>query len=360
MFIGHFPSFAQAEKDYTFVVGNWRGQAHYHEDGRFRSCTMFAPYKSGSEVFFVVDEKLVWALGINNENWTLFPGDDKKISMQIDLDEPVIGDAKVLSRNGFSIQFRDHQDILDNIKRGYQMIIRMEDFKARFELKGTSRAIPQLLDCALIRRNHIASPNRNPRRPQDTVEPKKKANLDAPDAEPKSRKSLQNPLLSNLKGKRVKREKAIDVVTSLFKRKGITLPKFLTPNEHPFPGYDVMWRANTVLWGVLILRDASSVNIDKLVGQIIGKDAALCSQEFASAKKLPQNTSDQIVRHISTICNAETETYEVQYSLIKSNNGTLLNIAKHSTVATGQELSQQMPQNDFLITPDQDIFNSIR
>lgn len=350
-------------KDYTFIIGNWRGQAHFHEDGRFRSCTMFADYKSGAQIFFVVDENMVWALGINNKGLPDPTARVKQARVQIDLNTPYEGKVKVLSDRGFSILFDDPKTVLNNIKRGYQMIIRVDEFKARFELKGTNRAIKALLDCALARSSFVESPKRNPKRFSDGLQVRNNESQPNP-IENTTTSSLAlnvtNIAPQALSGTRVEREKAIEFVKNLFKRKGIVIPEFIPQDQHPAGGYDVMWQSNNILWGISILKDANEINIDNAVGKIIGQDAALCANEFASAKKVPKSNVGRVVRQVSTVCDRENETYEVQYSLIKSEAGTFLNIAQHITIAQGKEQEQTAQQRDFLINPDKDIFDSIR
>lgn len=359
------PSYAATE--YTFVTGNWRGQAHYQENGRFRSCTMFASYKSGAEIFFVVDENMVWAMGINKKSINFSQDTTQKARVQIDLNEPISGNAKILSNKGFSIRFDNSKEILSRLKRGYQMIVSLDNLKMRFELKGTNKAISNLLNCALARSTYVASPKRNPKRAVSPP-PLKEQNQDSN----RTPKILENAAVrvnkptkqfdSNIfsSGQNISHQKALEFVKNLFKRRGLVVPQFITQEKHPKQGYNVMWRSNNILWGILILRNANELNIDQAVGKIIGQDASACDKEFASAKKVLQSKNKRTMRHISTLCDNETETHEAQYSLIKTDNGTFLNIAQHLRVAVGKEQSQTLPQNDFLINPDQDIFDAIR
>ena len=355
--LGCFPAFAT--KDYTFVIGNWLGQAHFHKNGVFKSCTMNARYQSGTEIFFVINEHMGWAIGINNADWDLKKG--KKLPVRVLVDEyaPVAGSAQNLSKQGFYIIFNKNNNLLDNLKRGNEMVVTKGDFKGRYELRGTSRAIPALRQCALLRSNFeqkvAESKNEeNTKKDQQLAKkPDTKNNQVAklsPTKLPDNEKEKTKPASSN-KASSLKRRKALAFAEQLLNKVRVSGYSFLKAKDHPSPGFDVMWKtSNDALGGVQFI---DGKNIHRVAGDIISQDASSCKGEFASAKKFADESDDnkRNAWNITTICRRLDGPFEVQYSLVERKDGKFVKIAQTTILS-------QLDQKDSLwINPEQSFID---
>lgn len=310
---------AAPKKELVFVTGNWQGSSYFKEDGSFSSCTMNASYQSGTELYFVINHNLNWALGIQNKTWDLEVGSKRSATIQIDQKPPVTGSAQVLSPQGFFISFGEKSKFIEDIKRGHEMVVYIDDFVAKYELKGTGKAIPDLLKCAVARINVKKKPDSNAKKPDATARKDDKAVADntAKNTTASSNTSDQD------------RKRVSTLVEQYLMEQGVSNYQIIKPKEHPDTGYkfDVMWvTSNEVLGGLLRISKKTGTNVDKIAGQIIAIDAGRCKGEFASAKKLPDERGGSLLRNVSTVCHGPNSSRVVQYDLHQKKDGNFIQI----------------------------------
>ena len=340
-----------AKKSYTFTSGNWAGQAHFYDNGSFKSCTISTTYQSGTEFFVVVNKSLGWAIGLNNTEWDLPAGEKQEVLVQVD-DKPIVkGSSQNLSTQGYYIIFDKESKLLDLLMTGREMRIAVGTSKARYELKGTLNAIRSLKKCAVLRRKIVKPRKVAKKKPVTKVNPQFKSNIN-----PVEKDIQDKPAIDT---KKLKRQIAIEYVTRLLESRGISGYKILAKSDHPQKGYDVMWRtAGRHIGGVSFIKDNNGLNIDKLSGQVIGQDAADCDGEFASAKKLSDNEKSKVIRKISTVCRKTNDTQEVQYFIFKRKDGVFIKVAQTHVLSVGSQLGPNAPTGpSFWNNPDQSIID---
>lgn len=301
------------------MTGNWQGSSYFKDNGSFSSCTMNASYQSGAELYFVINHNLNWALGIQNKTWDLEVGTKRTATIQIDQKPPVTGKAQVLSPQGFFISFGEKSKFIEDIKRGQEMVVYIDEFVAKYELKGTGKAIPDLLKCAVARINvkkkpHVIAKTSSPDPEKD-------------DKTSKDTAATKKPVPSGVKEGNRKRVSAL--VEQYLMEQGVSNYQILKPKDHPDTGYqfDVMWiTSNEVLGGLLRISKKTGNNVDKIAGQIIAIDAGRCKGEFISAKKLPDERGGSLLRNVSTVCHGPDSSRVVQYDLHQKKDGHFIQI----------------------------------
>ncbi len=340
-----------AKEEYTFVTGNWLGKSHFKKNGRFKSCTMSAKYQSGTEIYFVINQNLGWALGFNNSDLNLNTGERNQAKLQIDENPERIVQTQNLSKNGFYILFNKKQKLLDELKQGRQLVIRMPGLKANYELKGTAKAIPNLVGCAVARSNLIKTLNESVTSSSEQQNYSSQENSETAEKKPEL-KNNEEEIIG-------KRQKAIEYVERLLQNRGISGYKIIASNKHPIRGYDVMWHTSSQdLGGIQFIKSKNDQSIDKLAGNIIGNDAAFCEGEFASAKKLIDNNQTNNTRNISIVCRRQNDSYEIQYFIFKRKDGVYVKIAQKTVLSLSSQ-NKLRDQNPLGLwnNPDQSIID---
>ena len=342
-----------AKKSYTFVTGNWLGQAHYYKNGQFKSCTINAKYQSGTEVFFVINENLGWAIGINNSSWELEAGKKLKARIQIDEKPPLSGSGQNLSSQGFYIIFEKTSELLNQLKLGRELGVEIGNIRAKYELKGTLKALDDLKRCALLRKGYKKNQLKNKVTHKTILK-----NSLKPSIKPLAKSSNEQDTMK--KEEKIKRESAVDYVSRLLESRGVTNYKILEKQKHPLKGYDVMWSTgNLRIGGVKFFDGSDGLNLNKLAGRIIGQDAAICDGEFASAKKIPENQPSPLIRKISTVCRMISQAREIEYFIFKRKDGIFVKIAQTSSPQAygNQSSGENSKEQGIWSFPDQSIIN---
>ncbi len=345
---------AKGHEDAIFITGNWVGKAHFNKNGRLNSCTMRALYASGTEIYFVLNEKSGWALGINNKKWNMQVRETRSATIQIDQKPPVVGNAKVISSQGFYILFDQKSGLLEDLKRGQQMVVYLDQIR-KYELKGTSKAIEDLKECVKNRIDLVQKP-KNP----DTPVLSKNKEETTIDNGNQSTESIQETDKATNTDK--KRQEIISSIEKYLVQQGIVKFSILKATQHPKNvDYDVMWKsANKDYGGVKIITDVKEKNIDKLSGLIIAHDAGMCTGEFASIKKLSDQSGGEAMRSITTVCRNIANTREIQYYLYARKNGGFVKIAQSATTKTENDKDQNgYANNRPSINPDRSIIESL-
>ncbi len=343
-----------ANESAVFVTGNWVGKAHFNDKGRLNSCTMRALYESGTEIYFVLNDKSEWALGINNKKWNMRVNDTRRATIQIDQKPTVVGNVRVISPQGFYILFDQKSGLLEDLKKGEQMVVYLNEIR-KYELKGTSKAIEALKECVQNRIDLVVKP-KTPDIPTSNTRTEPSTNTNDNQVTASLNKADNAAIIEK------KRQEIISSIEKYLVQQGIVKFSILKVTQHPkHVDYDVMWKsANKDYGGVKIITDVQEKNIDKLSGQIIAHDAGMCTGEFASIKKLSDQSGNEPMRSITTVCRNIANTHEIQYYLYARENGSFVKIAQSSTTKTENAKEQidgsiQRPGID----PDRSIIESL-
>lgn len=347
-------AYADHKKELVFVTGNWQGSSYFKNDGSFSSCTMNASYASGTELYFVINEKLNWALGIQNKTWDLEVGSKRTATIQIDQKPPVTGNAQVLSPQGFFISFGEKSKFIEDIKRGQEMVVYIDEFVAKYELKGTGKAIPDLLKCAVARINIKKDPIQTASATEQSQNIENKSS---------DQKKAVKEIPSTSGNRDEDRKRVSALVEQYLIEQGVRNFQIIKTEDHPDTGYkyDVMWvTPNEVLGGLRRISKKTGTNVDKIAGQIIAVDAGKCKGEFASAKKLPNERGGSLLRNVSTVCHGPESSRIVQYDLHQKKDGNFIQIFQSAILsASAPRAPSGSPFNPLRVIPESRILDSL-
>jgi hypothetical protein len=169
------PALAQSHTD-GFVIGNWRGRAHFDGSGRFTSCSIYARYRSGIALYFGLTGTGRFRIGFRKADWTLKDGSRHHVSLYVDGRRIFGGAARVSATTGASrrtmvvVDLPLSRPLFDRFRGGYVLRVRAPNGRMGFSLAGSNAALVRLVRCvaAHLRRkpgssNPFAAPARRGR-----------------------------------------------------------------------------------------------------------------------------------------------------------------------------------------------------
>lgn len=139
---GASPALARGE----FTSGNWEGAASF-EGRKFQNCHMSASYRSGWELFFLMDGEGNIFLGFDKDGLGLVEGDEDDFDMWIDNSRVITRKFVALSTTMFATKFTDTVEWFRLLQRGNSLKIDVGDHVESFSLAGTNAALQRLLQC---------------------------------------------------------------------------------------------------------------------------------------------------------------------------------------------------------------------
>ncbi|MGH6814103.1 MAG: hypothetical protein ACREC6_00200 [Hyphomicrobiaceae bacterium] len=320
------PSAAHA---YSFSSGNWAGRAHFDKQG-FIACSMEASYKNGITVIFNVDRDYNWNLWFYQKDWNLQVG--KRLSAQLVIDGrnaiPVV--LEIRKPNLVRVPLRTSADVVEPMRRGVMMDVRIGNSRMPFKLDGTNNAIVALVGCVKTALQN--APHARPRddgRIVDRGEPVQGGKDEFQAIEP---------------------VEATVAIANMLSQAGISGYRMLSPTEVPVPGFDVVWGLpNGVIGAFRGVRNVpASFVLNDVAPTAIAEDAKHCQGSFVSGKKKDESIVNADVLKVYTACNDGTKSFEIHYSFIRTENGLLLKFA-HLTVGTRQTDKLAQVDADFIL-----------
>lgn len=143
---------AEARQVEPFRSGPWTGGVYVDDDtGRFASCMASATYRSGMTMYVLVDRDLEWEFGFHSERWDLDVGREVPFPYRIDRAGWRQAVARAVEPNVVGIPMPADGTVISQFRRGRTMEIFDGVRSYFFDLKGTSRLLPALAECAAFR-----------------------------------------------------------------------------------------------------------------------------------------------------------------------------------------------------------------
>ncbi len=138
---------ARAEVVQSYHTGTWLIQANA-TGGVFQNCTATGSYGGGASVMFMLTNRLVWGVAINNPNWNWRTGSKGNLSYWVDGGTARSTQATATGQSRLLILLADSTQLFQEIRLGDRMFFRPDGHGAfSMTLKGTSVALNELLGC---------------------------------------------------------------------------------------------------------------------------------------------------------------------------------------------------------------------
>ena len=141
-----------------FTVGKWEaGSFRDQQTGRFTACMASVRYKSGIRFFVAVSPQMKWSIAFFNPDWKLRVGEVIRVSAFFD-GRPYELSANAIDPTYAMISMPDDSALSIAFRRAYVLRALAQGSEFQFNLDGTSRLLPALINCVKAEINRDANP----------------------------------------------------------------------------------------------------------------------------------------------------------------------------------------------------------
>jgi hypothetical protein len=159
----------------NIVVGNWSGGAFTYNggewDGWFSHCVVSAPFLSGDNLYFSVNEDVTVSIGVESRTITQPVGTLFPVTVYVDRIPPFYGDAEVVIPNLATLTFRDFDAAMNSLQRGQTLTIETLTGARQFDLTDSFRALEAARTCVATYYGYRFPPSSPPEAPQVATVP---------------------------------------------------------------------------------------------------------------------------------------------------------------------------------------------
>jgi hypothetical protein len=267
---------------WSLSVGGWDGGAYRSDNGQFTHCSLAATYNSDITLLFVIDVEYQLKVGLAKDGWRM--QEDSIYQVGIDIDGRSHGrhDAKALSHDVLLISLGNDATLYDHLRRGRELTVAAARENMYFELEGTARALPELLDC-VNRANSWTSAGSNP--------------FGEPSETPTA-----NPFDDTTPSGNQIRQR----VETLLLASGLENVVFTDPADEGMDRALYTWRSGALTGALYIIPDPQVSPAD-LVAEMRSAVAKLCTGAFAAQAGPPVRFRVYELRQITAACRTEGE-----------------------------------------------------
>jgi hypothetical protein len=284
---------AQAEALRNFRIGQWSVGA-YSFDGtkRISHCAGVAPYENGVFMLFSINRNYQWNVGFASPHFNLQQQQQNiQLALSIDGEPPSRVTAYAISSQHVGIALAPDAVLFTKFRQGNTLQLIANDASHTFNLTGTSRLLPALLECV----NSALKPT-----PMQTVQAAKPAPASVPGED--------------------YRAEATAIIANLLSQAGITGFQ-ISPAGQDEIGLkpEVYWTANNVSGALVILKDQSLATPADAAPQLIAAAAKACKGAFMSGS-LPEEAHGTQAR-VFTNCRSDKGARTVYYTVMSRAGG---------------------------------------
>jgi hypothetical protein len=296
---------SSAAKLRSFKIAAWEGGAYSAVGSReFNHCAASASYNSGILVTFAVDRNFRWSMGFYHPQWRLQLGSTFDVAFKVDDEQVIFATAKTIGPHQVEVLLLDSAELFRRFQRGYMLRVAAANQVFTFNLTGTSKLLPVLLECAKNRGVPV----------QTASNPFAKS-------EPATTKS----------DSAIKAEATV-FAANLLSSAGLTNFKILDASDTPELKGQARWIQGSTFGSIDIYPSATSDDLKNLPGYLIGADAKACKGAFFSGA-IPDSTSAALAR-VFTTCQMSDKPITIYYLAVPRKAGGAYVI---STVSLGSE-----------------------
>jgi len=298
-------AFAAATPARAFQSGDWEGQASTDESGKFSDCTMTAAGESGVTIGFIISRNFDWGLVLVDDTWGLPVGSAQDVTLAVDDRAPIPAVAKVVDPHGILIPLENSGPVVDAMRHGERLSVVTQAGKVSLRLRGTRDAIAQLAACV--------SKQLEAEKAQDG-----NSGFAALEAKPSA--DANHRLFTG--------SEAVAFTSDLLASAGVTDYTLIDPTANPMPNFDVVWSYASGIIGALAgYEDMGAVDLDEAATMVMADDAKSCKGDFTSGRKESEEVQGVSVRRLFTACRMPDQTFQIHYTLLKTETGHLIKIA---------------------------------
>jgi hypothetical protein len=288
-----------------FKIAGWHAGAYTGNSREFNHCAASARYNSGVTVIFSIDRTFHWSMGFYHPQWRLNPGSTFDIAFKVDDEQPILARARAIGLGQVSVPLLDSAELFKKFQHGYQLRVAAANQVFTFNLSGTSKLLPALLDCARNRGTAIEIAS-NPFEKKETT--------------------------STIKNDSAIKAEATVFAANLLSSAGLSNFKLLDATDAPELKGQARWIQGSTFGAIDIYPSATSADLKNLPGYLIGADAKACKGTFFSGA-IPDSTSAALAR-VFTTCQWADKPITIYYLAIPRKAGGAYVI---STVSLGSE-----------------------
>jgi hypothetical protein len=289
-----------------FNVAGWQAGAYTGKTSReFTHCAASAHYNSGITALFSINRTFHWTMGFYHPQWRLNVGSTFNIAFKVDDEQPIFATATAIGINQVSVPLLDSAELFKKFQHGYQLRVAAANQVFTFNLTGTSKLLPALLECARNRgaRNEVA-------------------------ANPFEKKEITGAI----KNDSAMKAEATVFAANLLSSAGLSNFKLLDSADAPELRGQARWIQGSTFGSIDIYPSATAADLKNLPGYLIGADAKACKGAFFSGA-IPDSTSAALAR-IFTTCQLSDKPITIYYLAVPRKAGGAYVI---STISLGSE-----------------------
>jgi hypothetical protein len=296
---------AAEDGEKVFSVGTWEG-FRLMEGQQFSHCAAFTMPNADDALILAIDRNGDLAISIAMGDWRHTRGATLMASVVIDGIQ-IANEVSVIDKRSVAINYRDDEQAEEAYKllaKNGVLTIRTPSGAATFSLAGADRALAALVQCG-----------------QESM-------------------AMESGGSPASKAMRMDRAEVMVYVVNLLAKAGLTGQTYLAPAdfEEILPGYDVAWRnEDGTVSGATIFTNAVPADMELVSSRIVGNDAAICTDNFASGVTKSQASDSTMTKELFTSCGSGSGTIDAHYALYVSQEGILFATATIALSAGNKE-----------------------
>lgn len=131
-----------------FSIRGWQGKAYFDDEtGEFSHCAISNEYESGTRLIFSITKDGEFVLGFSNRKWRFRIGDRYPVNLFVDRRDLGRYEAVANTENAVFVFLPYSEDLIRLLRKGRALQIDASRETLRYELTGTSAALPRVQDC---------------------------------------------------------------------------------------------------------------------------------------------------------------------------------------------------------------------
>jgi hypothetical protein len=313
--------------------GQWSGGAYNNDQTRqFSHCAAGVPYRSGVFMMVSINRLFVWSLGFADPEWNLTPGQGISVDISFDGGPAWNGMATALRKDLVSIPMDVNSALISAFRGSTRMIAQAQGQTFVFNLDGTSRLMPGLVQC--VQTELAVERGEPPPALAKTPTPIKPAPL-RPSAPQQPSADLELA--------------ATRIASNLLLQAQLPNARLLSKAETPeaIQRLGVAWKSDAGMGAVELLAPTAARDPQQLASQLITADAAACKGDFASGRssELIDNT---VVAKAFTGCKTSSGSAAFRYFILHNEGSGYVVFA---LTAGNTEQQSSSPLSDTLFAP---------
>ena len=284
-------------------VGSWSGGSYFDDKtGAFSHCSTGTRYNSGVYFLIFVGKTFTWSLGFANPAWNLTP--EQKVPLLFIFDgKRKFNLIATASRSDMVlIPMPNTSDLINTFRRSYSLSVFAQGNEFKFNLDGTSRVMPALVNCVGSNTGQLQNASN--------------ATPNVPPSLPSADKNS-----TGVSDEKFELE-SLRLATNFVLRAQLSNAKMLDRSEFPIAmaSFGAAWKSDDLLGAVKIIPAENNLKGIDVAAAVIAADAKECRGKFASGRTSELVDSDVLFRGFSN-CEDSAGLRVSQYFVVPRRKG---------------------------------------